>query len=177
MQILSGKLTAKQEFSGALHRILNQRRVPRGHVSIRNPLQAPKERSCGISITSPSLGSAKRDRLSSSTSQGMCQSPFGELYLDGGDAHTHSCAASQLAVGFMIQVPLRGTSSSYSICCRPWVRGYGYANIVQRVKICYKIKIDYRVPVCCFYGVLLCKQHPRHTIAPLLQSNSATIRV
>ena len=25
-----------------------QRRVPRGHVSIRNPLQAPKERSCGI---------------------------------------------------------------------------------------------------------------------------------
>ena len=80
MQILSGKLTAKQEFSGALHRILNQRRVPRGHVSIRNPLQAPKERSCGISILSPSLGSAKRDRLSSSTSQGMCQSPFGELY-------------------------------------------------------------------------------------------------
>ena len=30
-------------------------RVPRGHVSVRNPLQAPKERSCGISITlSPS---------------------------------------------------------------------------------------------------------------------------
>ena len=57
-----------------------QRRVPRGHVSIRNPLQAPKERSCGISITSPSLGSAKRDRLSSSTSYGMRQSPFGELY-------------------------------------------------------------------------------------------------
>ena len=27
----------------------NQLRVPRGHVSIRNPLQAPKERSCGIS--------------------------------------------------------------------------------------------------------------------------------
>ena len=24
-------------------------RVPRGHVSVRNPLQAPKERSCGIS--------------------------------------------------------------------------------------------------------------------------------
>ena len=57
------------------------------------------------------------------------------------------------------------------------VRHVRYANIVQRVKICYKIKIDYRVPVCCFYGVLLCKQHPRHTIAPLLQSNSATIRV
>ena len=26
----------------------NQHRVPMGHVSIRNPLQAPKERSCGI---------------------------------------------------------------------------------------------------------------------------------
>ena len=51
-----------------------------GHVSIRNPLQAPKERSCGISIPSPSLGSAKRDRPSSSTSYGMRQSPFGELY-------------------------------------------------------------------------------------------------
>ena len=54
----------------------NQRRVPRGHVSIRNPLQAPKERSCGTSITSPSLGSAKRDRLSSSTSYGMRQPPL-----------------------------------------------------------------------------------------------------
>ncbi len=61
-------------------RIASQRRVPRGHVSFRNPLQAPKERSCGIGITSPSLGSAKRDRLSSSTSYGMRQSPFGELY-------------------------------------------------------------------------------------------------
>ncbi len=52
-----------------------------------------------------------------------------------------------------------------------------HANIVQRVKSCYKIKIDSRVPDCCFYGVLLCKQHPSLTIAPLLQSNSATIRV
>ena len=53
-----------------------QHRVPMGHVSIRNPLQAPKERSCGIGIPSPSLGSAKRDRLSSSTSYGMRQSPL-----------------------------------------------------------------------------------------------------
>ena len=51
-----------------------------------------------------------------------------------------------------------------------------HANIVQRVKMCYKIKIDSRDLVCCFYGVLLCKQHPSHTIAPLLHSNSATIR-
>ena len=52
-----------------------------------------------------------------------------------------------------------------------------HANIVQRVKTCYKIKIDYRVLICCFYGVLLCKQHPSLTIAPLLHYNSATIRV
>ena len=52
-----------------------------------------------------------------------------------------------------------------------------HANIVQRVKSCYKIKIDSRVPVCCFYGVLLWKQHPNLTIAPLLHYNSATIRV
>ena len=51
-----------------------------------------------------------------------------------------------------------------------------YANIVQRVKTCYKIKIDSRVLICCFYGVMLCKQRPSITIAPLLQSNSATIR-
>ena len=52
-----------------------------------------------------------------------------------------------------------------------------HANIVQRVKTCYKIKIDSRVLDCCFCRVLLCKQHPSLTIAPLLQSNSATIRV
>ena len=52
-----------------------------------------------------------------------------------------------------------------------------HANIVQRVKSCYKIKIDSRVPDCCFYGVLLCKQHPNLTIVPLLHCNSATIRV
>ena len=52
------------------------RRVPRGHVSIRNPLQAPKERSCGISIISLSLGSAKRDLLSSSISYEMLSVPL-----------------------------------------------------------------------------------------------------
>ena len=51
------------------------------------------------------------------------------------------------------------------------------ANIVQRVKSCYKIKIDSRESKSCFYGVLLCKQHPSLTIAPLLHYNSATIRV
>ena len=52
-----------------------------------------------------------------------------------------------------------------------------HANIVQRVKICYKIKIDFRVLICCFWRVKLRKQHPCLTIKPLLQSDSATIRV
>ena len=43
------------------------RRVPMGHVTIRNPLQAAKQRSCGTCIISLFLGSTKRDRLSSST--------------------------------------------------------------------------------------------------------------
>ena len=51
-----------------------------------------------------------------------------------------------------------------------------HANIVQVVKMCYKIKINSRESKSCFYGVLLCKQHPRITIEPLLQSNSATTR-
>ena len=52
-----------------------------------------------------------------------------------------------------------------------------HANIVQMVKSCYKIKINSRESKSCFYGVLLSKQHPCLTIAPLLQSNSGTIRV
>ena len=68
---------ASRRSPAAYHsRTASQRRVPRGHISFGNPLQAPKERSCGISITSQSLGSAKRDRLSSSTSYGMRQSPL-----------------------------------------------------------------------------------------------------
>ena len=47
----------------------------------------------------------------------------------------------------------------------------------KTVKSCYKIKIDSRVWVYCFYGVLLRKQHPCLTIQPLLRSDSATIRV
>ena len=52
-----------------------------------------------------------------------------------------------------------------------------HANIVQVVKTCYKIKINSRESKSCFYGVLMCKQHPSLTIAPLLHYNSATIRV
>ena len=41
---------ASRSSHAAYHsRTASQRRVPRGHVSIRNPLQAPKERSCGTS--------------------------------------------------------------------------------------------------------------------------------
>ena len=51
------------------------------------------------------------------------------------------------------------------------------ANIVQRVKTCYKIKINSRESESRFYGVLLSKQHQCLTIVPLLQSNSGTIRL
>ena len=112
---------ASRRSHAAYHsRTASQRRVPMGHVSFRNPLQAPKERSCGIGITSPSLGSAKRDRLSSSTIYGKHKSPFRELIF-----LAYVPTAAQLAVGFIIKVPLRGTRSSYSICLRSWVRGYG----------------------------------------------------
>ena len=37
------------------------------------------------------------------------------------------------------------------------------------------MKIDSRVQVGCFYGVLLCKQPPCHTKKPLLHSDSAAI--
>ena len=77
----------------------------------------------------------------------------------------------RLGAQFLIQ------NSKFKIPNSSAVRHIRYANIVQRVKRCYKIKIYYRVPVCCFYGVLLCKQHPSLTIAPLLHYNSATIRV
>ena len=52
-----------------------------------------------------------------------------------------------------------------------------HANIVQAVKNCYKIKINFRESKRRFYGVLLSKQHQCLTIVPLLQYNSATIRV
>ena len=51
----------------------------------------------------------------------------GDTYL----SETHSCAASQLAVGFMIWVPLRGTRSSYSICFLSWLRGYHSITLNQ----------------------------------------------
>ena len=55
-------MASRRSHAPSHSRNANLRRVPRGHVSIRNPLQAPKERSCGISIVSHSLGSAKRDQ-------------------------------------------------------------------------------------------------------------------
>ena len=36
-----------------------------------------------------------------------------------------------------------------------------HANIVQRVKSCYKIKINYRESKSCFYGFLQHKSHPQ----------------
>ena len=68
-------------------------------------------------------------------------------------------------------------NKDYTNGCDTRIRNFvRHTNIVQRVKICYKIKIDSGVLVCCFYGVLLCKLHPSLTTEPLLQSDSAAIR-
>ena len=68
-------------------------------------------------------------------------------------------------------------NKDYTNGCDTRIRNFvRHANIVQRVKNCYKIKIDSRVLICCFYGLLLHKQHPRLTIKPLLRSDSGTIR-
>ena len=46
-------------------------------------------------------------------------------------------------------------NKDYTNGCDTRIRNFvRHANIVQRVKTCYKIKIDFRVLVCCFYGVL-----------------------
>ena len=57
-----------------------------------------------------------------------------------------------------------------------------HTNIVQRVKSCYKIKINYRESKSCFYGFFGHKSHlrwplktQRALIAPLLQSKSGAI--
>ena len=52
-----------------------------------------------------------------------------------------------------------------------------HANIVQRVKSCYKIKIGFRDLSCCFCVVLLHLWHPDLSIQPLLHSNSNPIKV
>ena len=51
------------------------------------------------------------------------------------------------------------------------------ANIVQRVKTCYKIKIDYRDFQSCFSRILKRLTNQYILIEPLLQSDSAIIRV
>ena len=114
----------------------NQLRVPRGHVSIRNPLQAPKERSCGISTHHHPLVPRSGTDYHPKHHTGCVSPPFGELYLGGGVARTHSCAASQLAVGFHDTGPaqrnpqlilnlLASVGARLPMTCCTRVRGYG----------------------------------------------------
>ena len=52
-----------------------------------------------------------------------------------------------------------------------------HANIVQRVKICYKIKIDSRVPDCCFWLCSAVKKYIRYCMikVALLECKSGAI--
>ena len=52
-----------------------------------------------------------------------------------------------------------------------------HANIVQRVKTCYKIKIDFGDFQSCFSRILKRLTNQYILIEPLLQSDSAIIRV
>ena len=72
---------------------------------------------------------------------------YGSLWL--------SSNKSQFA--FVVLSPLRYENLFFMSSCQKYTSSCLHANIVQRVKTCYKIKIDSRVPVCCFFGVLLCK--------------------
>ena len=53
---------------------------PEGTRILQKPTASSEGAQLWDIVRSPSLGSARRDRLSSSTSYGMRQSPFGELY-------------------------------------------------------------------------------------------------
>ena len=154
--------------SPAASHSINQRRVPMGHVFIRNTLQAPKERSCGTSITSPSLGSAKRDRLSSSTLYGMCQSPFGELYLGGGIARTPQLCCFAACSGFHdigpaprnLQLKLHLLASSHS---RPPI-----SILLLTVRGCVATARRHS---------LLCLSHSLITCLPVFQSKKTCLLV
>ena len=88
-------LTAKQEFS------LGAAPCPDGTRIYQKPTASSEGAQLWDKHSSPSLGSAKRDQPSSTLS-GMCKSPFWEhLWERWKSSRTHSCAASQLAVGFM----------------------------------------------------------------------------
>ena len=95
------------------------------HVLIRNPLQAPKERSCGY--VRYTISQKRVPRRGTNTFQIILRKvgPASRNQERVRSCLSHSCAPSELAVGFMIEVPLRGTRSSYSISSRSWVRGYG----------------------------------------------------
>ena len=124
MQILSGKLTAKQEFIGALNRILNysrrgkHRRLWRLAIAPQPPIAGHQSAPCpeGTRIYQKPTASSEeaqlwdRDPLTLSWFRkagltiilniiGDASVPFGELIF-WGVRFTHSCAASQLAVGF-----------------------------------------------------------------------------
>ena len=77
--------------------------------------------------------------------RGCVSPPSGNSF--GGGRFTHSCAALQLAVGFHYIGPLRGTSSSNSICWSfvgAWLRRDAIASYVCAVCSfiisCYKLQ-------------------------------------
>jgi len=141
MQILSCKLTAKQEFIGALNRILNysRRGKHRRAMASRHSSAASHSRS---SISAVSRGdtylSETHCKLRRSAAVGQesphpllvpqsgtdyhpqhhtgCVSPPSGNYMGGGSHVPTAALLRSLQWVFIIYVPLRGTRSSNSIC-------------------------------------------------------------
>ena len=135
--------------------------------TIRNPLQAAKQRSCGyerqpLPTTVPRSGTDISTMILRTVHRSRFAEPRESVSVFAYPQRRSFGACS----GFQIDTcPIGTRRSSYCHTVTEYCRFNHlscHANIVQRVKSCYKIKIDYRESKSCFYGVLLCKQHPCH---------------
>ena len=152
-----------------------------------NPLQAAKQRSCGYVSSPISPTSVPRRGTYTSPIMLMMVGPASRNQEMVRWCLSHSCAPSELAVGFWwIRVPSgHGVVQSYVLHGADWCSAMGgcgatarrhsllslsayclknmlfmsHANITQMVKTCYKIKIGFRDFACRFWAILLRYYH------------------
>ena len=164
---------ASRRSHAAYHsRTASQRRDPRGHVSIRNPQLRCFAACSGFHDIGPA---SRNPQLK------LNLLPFVAAWLPYHNAQStitsfacvRGCVAtarrhSLLRLPFFCCASLH--MSSYLKTCsscllvKKTCLHVHHANIVQMVKNCYKIKINYRESKSRFYGVLLSKQHQCLTI-------------
>ena len=197
---------ASRRSPAAYHsRTASQRRDPRGHVSIRNPQlrcfaacsgfhdigPAPRNPQLILNLlpfvaawlpyhnaqSTITSFACVRGCVATARRHSLLRLPFfccASLHMSSYLKTCSSCLLVKKTCSSCLLVKKHGFMSS---CQKKTWLHVRHANIVQTVKSCYKIKINYRESKSRFYGILLSKQHQCLTIAPLLQSNSATIRV